>query len=178
MGLLEIYIRVVDATNTAIGKVVAWLTFGTVVTCFATVYFRYALDSGFIWMQEAYVWQHAIVFLVGAGYTLLHGGHVRVDIFYARMTARNQARVEIFGTLVFMMPFLWVMFDKAWPFFVTSFVGREGSQQPDGIQNVWLLKSTLVWFCVLVGAQGLATVARAVLFLNGRSEYAPSKTSH
>jgi TRAP-type mannitol/chloroaromatic compound transport system permease small subunit len=178
MGLLEIYIRVVDATNSAIGKVVAWLTFGTVVTCFATVYFRYALDSGFIWMQEAYVWQHAIVFLVGAGYTLLHGGHVRVDIFYARMTARNQARVEIFGTLAFMMPFLWVMFDKAWPFFATSFAGREGSQQPDGIQNVWLLKSTLVLFCVLVGAQGLAGVARALLFLGGRSEYAPAKTSH
>jgi TRAP-type mannitol/chloroaromatic compound transport system permease small subunit len=178
MGALETYIRVVDATNSLIGKVVAWMTLGTVITCFATVYFRYALDSGFIWMQEAYVWQHAIVFLVGAGYTLLHGGHVRVDIFYSRMTAHNQARVEIFGTFAFMGPFLWIMFDKAWPFFLTSFVGDEGSQQPDGIPNVWLLKSMLVWFCVVVGAQGLATVARSVLFLSGRSDYAPAKTSH
>jgi TRAP-type mannitol/chloroaromatic compound transport system permease small subunit len=178
MGILETYIRIVDATNTLIGKVVAWMTLGTVVTCFATVYFRYALDSGFIWMQEAYVWQHAIVFLVGAGYTLLHGGHVRVDIFYSRMEPRDQAKVEIFGTFFFMLPFLWIMLDKAWPFFLTAYVGDESSQQPDGIPNVWLLKSALVAFCVLVGAQGFATVARAVLFLNGNQAYAPPKTSH
>ena len=178
MGALELYVRTVDRINSVVGNVVAWMTLGTVLVCFGTVYFRYALDSGFIWMQEAYVWQHAIVFLVGAGYTLLHGGHVRVDIFYARMTARNQARVEIFGTFAFMMPFLWVMFDKAWPFFVTSFVGREGSQQPDGIQNVWLLKSTLVLFCVVVGLQGIATICRNLLFLGGDAKYAPPGGTH
>jgi TRAP-type mannitol/chloroaromatic compound transport system permease small subunit len=103
---------------------------------------------------------------------------VRVDIFYSRMEPRNQAKVEIFGTFFFMLPFLWIMLDKAWPFFLTAYVGDESSQQPDGIPNVWLLKSALVAFCVLVGAQGFATVARAVLFLNGNQAYAPPKTSH
>jgi TRAP-type mannitol/chloroaromatic compound transport system permease small subunit len=178
MGALELYIRAVDGLNTVIGKVVAWMTLGTVVVCFATVYFRYALDSGFIWMQEAYVWQHAIVFLVGAGYTLLHNGHVRVDIFYAQMPARRRAMVDIFGTIVFMGPFLWVLLDRSWPFFMTAYLGDENSQQPDGIPNVWILKSMLVWFCVLVGLQGLATIARGILFLGGNQKYAPPGGTH
>ena len=90
MGAMELYVRAVDRINSAIGNVVAWMTLGTVLVCFGTVYFRYALDSGFIWMQEAYIWQHAIVIFLGAGYTLLHNGHVRVDIFYAQMPARRE----------------------------------------------------------------------------------------
>jgi TRAP-type mannitol/chloroaromatic compound transport system permease small subunit len=178
MGVLELYVRAVDRMNAIVGNVVAWMTLGTVLVCFATVYFRYALDSGFIWMQEAYIWQHATVIFLGAGYTLLHNGHVRVDIFYAQMPARRRAMVDILGTLLFMAPFLWVMLDKSWGFFWTSYVGDERSQQPDGLQNLWILKSMLVWFCVVVGLQGLATIARSILFLGGDTKYAPPGGTH
>lgn len=178
MGALELYVRAVDRMNTIVGNVVAWMTLGTVLVCFATVYFRYALDSGFIWMQEAYVWQHATVIFLGAGYTLLHNGHVRVDIFYAQMPARRRAWVDILGTVLFMAPFLWIMFDKSWGFFWTSYVGDENSQQPDGLANLWIMKSALVWFCVVVGLQGLATIARSFLFLGGDTKYAPPGGTH
>ncbi|MFM8800924.1 MAG: TRAP transporter small permease subunit [Tagaea sp.] len=178
MGAMELYVRAVDRINSAIGNVVAWMTLGTVLVCFGTVYFRYALDSGFIWMQEAYIWQHAIVIFLGAGYTLLHNGHVRVDIFYAQMPARRRAMVDIGGTILFMGPFLWVTFDKSWAFFLTSYIGDENSQQPDGIPNLWLLKSTLVLFCFVVAIQGLATIFRNVLFLGGDAKYAPPGGTH
>lgn len=178
MGGLSACVRAADWLNEWVGRVVAWMTVGTVIGCFATVYLRYALGTGFIWLQEVYVWQHACVFLVGAGYTLLHGGHVRVDIFYARMTTRAKAWIDILGTFAFMTPFLWVIWTRSWGFFWTAYQGDENSQQPDGLANVWLLKSTLLMFVFLVGIQGLALVARSVMVLLGRDDLAAKAGGH
>ena len=63
----------------------AWLTLGTVLICFATVYLRYALNIGLIWLQELYIWTHAAAIMFGAGYVLMRGGFVRVDLLYTRL---------------------------------------------------------------------------------------------
>ena len=60
------FIRAVDRVNEVVGRVVAWLTFGTVAVCFLVVVLRYVFSIGFVWMQELYVWQHAVVFMAGA----------------------------------------------------------------------------------------------------------------
>ena len=104
MNALIAFIRAIDAVNEVVGRVVAWLALGTVAVCFLVVVLRYVFSIGFVWMQELYVWQHAVVFMLGARYTLLHGGHVRVDIFYSRMDARRRAIVDLIGTFVFLMP--------------------------------------------------------------------------
>ncbi|HET9692773.1 MAG TPA: TRAP transporter small permease subunit, partial [Steroidobacteraceae bacterium] len=80
MTALRRFVHAVDALNEWIGRGVAWLTLGCVLTCFAVVVLRYAFDVGYPWLQELYVWQHATVFMVGAGYTMLHRGHVNVDL--------------------------------------------------------------------------------------------------
>ena len=102
MNLLHRFIKAVDATNDWIGRTVAWLTLGCVLTCFAVVVLRYAFDVGFPWLQELYVWQHAAVFMAGAGYTMLHRGHVNVDVMYGRLGARGKAWIDILGTLFFL----------------------------------------------------------------------------
>lgn len=66
MSLLERFVAAVEGLNTLVGNIVAWLTLGTVLACFATVYLRYALDTNFTWLQETYVWQHAAVIVLGA----------------------------------------------------------------------------------------------------------------
>ena len=90
MNLLHRFIKGVDALNDWIGRTVAWLTLGCVLTCFTVVVLRYAFNVGFPWMQELYVWQHAAVFMAGAGYTMLHRGHVNVDVMYGRLGDRGQ----------------------------------------------------------------------------------------
>ena len=80
MSFLHRFVKGVDVVNDWIGRTVAWLTLGCVLTCFAVVVLRYAFNVGFPWMQELYVWQHAAVFMAGAGYTMLHRGHVNVDV--------------------------------------------------------------------------------------------------
>src|SRR5882757_4298411 len=77
--------RRLDRVSEWTGRIVAWLTLATVLICFATVYLRYALNIGLIWLQELYIWSHMAAIMLGAGYVLLRGGFVRVDIFYVRM---------------------------------------------------------------------------------------------
>jgi len=164
------FARSVDRLNEQVGRLVAWLTLATVVVCAAVVILRYVFSIGFIWMQELYVWTYAAVFLLGAGYTLRHQGHVRVDIFYAGASPRTRAWVDLFGTLVFLLPWLALIAWTAWPYVRASWAIAEASSQTEGMPAIYLLKSLLLVFCVLLGLQGLAVIARSILVLAGRGE--------
>jgi TRAP-type mannitol/chloroaromatic compound transport system permease small subunit len=160
-------VRGVDALNEWVGRTVAWLTLGCVITCFAVVVLRYAFDIGFPWLQELYVWQHAAVFMAGAGYTMLHRGHVNVDVVYGHMSPRRQAWVDILGTLVFLFPWLAVLAWTSAPFVLSSWSVREASSTAGGMPALFALKSVLWVFCALLFLQGLALIARRALFLAG-----------
>ena len=173
MEALKAFVRGIDAVNEWVGRTVAWLTLGCVITCFAVVVLRYLFDLGFPWLQELYVWQHAAVFMAGAGYTMLHGGHVNVDVLYGRLNPRGKAWVDILGTLVFLFPWLAVVAITSAPFVISSWSIREPSSTADGMPAVYLLKSLLWVFCALLFLQGLALIVRRGLFLAGREDPAP-----
>ena len=169
MNALKGFVHGVDALNEWTGRAVAWLTLGCVLTCFAVVVLRYVFDLGFPWLQELYVWQHAAVFMAGAGYTMLHRGHVNVDVVYGQAGPRRQAWVDIVGTLLFLFPWLAVIAYTSAPFVTSSWGIREGSSNADGMPALYLLKSLLWVFCVLLFLQGLALIARRTLFLAGHT---------
>lgn len=166
--MLAGFVRGVDTVNEWVGRTVAWLTLGCVVTCFTVVVLRYVFDVGYPWMQELYVWQHAAVFMAGAGYTLLHRGHVNVDVVYGRLGPRAQAWIDILGTLLFLFPWLAVIVAAAAPFVAESWRIHEASSTAGGLPGVFLLKSLLLVFCVALFLQGLALIARRSLYLAGR----------
>jgi len=161
------FARGVDWLNEQVGQVVSWLTLATVLVCAVVVILRYVFSIGFIWMQELYVWTYAAVFLLGAGYTLRHQGHVRVDILTANAGPKTRAWIDLFGTLVFLLPWLAVIAWTAWPYVSASWAIAEASSQTDGMPALYLLKSLLLVFCALLGLQGLATIARSLLILAG-----------
>ncbi len=164
---LERFVRSTDAINRVIGQAVAWLTLGCVLTCFTGVVLRYVFGIGYIWLQELYVWQHALVFMLGAGYTFLVHGHVSVDVVYSKLAARRKAWIDIIGTVVFLAPWLLVLAYTTAPLILTSWSIGEGSGQPGGLPAYYLLKSAIWVFSAVVGLQGLALVARRILFLRG-----------
>lgn len=165
--MLQAFVQTIDSLNDWIGRTVAWLTLGCVLTCFSVVVLRYAFDIGYPWMQEFYVWQHATVFMAGAGYTFLHRGHVNVDVLYGTMNERGKAWVDIIGTLVFLFPWLAIIAVTSAPFVLSSWAVREASATANGMPALYLLKSLLWLFCALVFVQGLALIARRGLFLAG-----------
>ncbi len=173
MNILEKIVHLIDGLNEVIGRAVAWLTLVMVLVCFVVVVMRYAFGTGLVWIQETYIWAHALVFLLGAGYTFLHNGHVRVDLVYGGLSARGRAWINIFGTLVFLAPWLLVMALYSSRFVLSSWASAEVSPQPGGLPGLYLLKSTLWVFIGIMALQGFSLLAKSVLFLSGREAYSP-----
>ena len=89
MNGLALFVRLIDGVNERIGHAIAWLTLAMVLAAFVVVVLRYVFSIGFVWLQESYVWMHGIVFMVGAGYTLLKGGHVRGSFISSKQSPCN-----------------------------------------------------------------------------------------
>lgn len=171
MSLLATFVRLVDGINERIGRATAWLTLAMVLVCFVVVLLRYLFGVGWVWMQESYVWLHGIVFMAAAGYTLLHDGHVRVDIFYRDASHRYRALVDLLGGLLLLLPFVVVVTAVATPYVAESWARLETSREAGGLPGLFLLKTVLLVFCALVGLQGLSLAARSLLVLKGREEF-------
>ena len=157
----------IDALNDTVGKAVAWLALAMVLVQFTVVVMRYVFGIGSIFMQESIIYLHAVVFMVGAGYTLLHNGHVRVDIFYREASARRKAVVDLAGVALFLLPVCGLIWWGSWPYVANSWRVFEGSRETSGIQAVFLLKSVILVFVALVVLQGLSMAARSVIVLLG-----------
>ena len=114
------FIKLVDALNERIGQGVAWMTLLMVLITFVVVVLRYVYAIGWVWLQESYVWLHGMVFMFGAGYTLLHNGHVRVDIFYRPNDARYKALVDLVGSILLILPLIVVVFSVSLDYVATS----------------------------------------------------------
>lgn len=170
MNTLAAAVRLIDRLNEVIGRGIAWLTLAMVLIGFVVVMLRYVFNIGFVWMQESYVWLHGITFMVAAGYTLLHDGHVRVDIFYRPASIRSKAWVDLFGSLVLLLPVLVLVWQQAWPYVLDSWARLEESREAGGLPGLYLLKSILLVFCVTMGLQGLSLAGRSILILSGRGE--------
>ncbi len=160
-------IAAIDALAEFTGRAIAWLTLAMVIAGTAVVVLRYAFDLGYIWLQESVSWMHAAVFLLGAAYTLKRDDHVRVDIFYRRMSARGQAWVDLAGALLLLMPLCVFLAWKSWPYVDLSWQLAERSREADGLQGLYILKSMIPLMAGLLALQAVATVLRATARLRG-----------
>lgn len=168
MKSLAQFARTVDGVNEHIGRVLSWLTLGMVLVQFALVMMRYVFGLGSTIVQESVVYMHSIVFLVCAGYTLVHNGHVRCDIFYSASAPRKKAVIDLVGVFVFLLPMCVLIAWVAWPYVRASWAVLEGSQEGGlGIPAVYLLKTLILVFAVLLALQGLALAAHSALILKG-----------
>ena len=156
----------IDRITAAVGRIASWCSLYVVIAEFAVVVFRYALGLGSIRLQESVLYAHAGLFMLAAAWTLQIDGHVRVDIFYARGTARARAAVNLLGALVFLLPFAAVLFALTLPYVERSWHIFETSPQPSGLPLVYLLKTVILLFAALIGLQGVAQAIRAALVLS------------
>ncbi len=170
--------RIFDGLNTVIGKTTAWLAIIMVVFQFVIVLLRYVYGLGFIWMQESIMYMHALLFMVGAGYTFLMDGHVRVDVFYREASRRRKALVDLLGSAFFLIPFSVMIIIVSRDYVANSWSVFEGSKETSGIQGIYLLKSVIIVFAVLMILQGLSAIARSLLIMAGYGDRFPVDTAH
>lgn len=141
-----------------------------VIITFVVVVMRYVFDAGLIWLQESVTWMHAVVFMLGAAYTLQQEDHVRVDVFYRDMKPRRRALIDIIGVIVFLLPLCIFLGWKSFDFVAASWSLREASRESGGLPYplIPLLKSVLVLMPVALALQGLSLLLRSFHTLRQR----------
>jgi TRAP-type mannitol/chloroaromatic compound transport system permease small subunit len=157
----------IDRLNTAIGRAASWCALAIVLIGFAVVLLRYVLGLGSIWLQESVLYAHAALFLLAAAWTLNEGGHVRVDVFYADASRRAKAWVDLVGTLLLLLPFCLAILWFSLPYVERSWAILERSRESSGLPLVFLLKTLIPVFALLLALQGVAQAIRAALILRG-----------
>lgn len=152
-----------DGLNRKIAESVRWMAIAMMVIQFGIVVGRYVFGENSIAVQESVLYLHSALFMLAAGYTLAVDKHVRVDIFYARLGAAGQRRIDLFGHLFLLLPSMAVLLYWSWPSVVNSWAILEGPISVGGLKLVYLLKSLIVAFCLLVMLQSVALLLRLVL---------------
>jgi TRAP-type mannitol/chloroaromatic compound transport system permease small subunit len=157
----------IDRLNAAIGGAVAWACLLVVVVQFTVVVLRYMFGIGSIWLTETIIYGHATLFMLASAWTLREGGHVRVDIFYAEAGPRWRALVDLCGALFLLLPFMLVLLWFAVPYVARSWAIWETSRETSGLPAVYLLKTLIPLFALLMALQGVAQAIRAAHVLSG-----------
>ena len=152
----------IDRLNSAIGRVAAWGALFVVVVQFVVVVLRYLFGIGSIWLSESILYGNAAMFLLAAAWTLREGGHVRVDVFYAEAAPRTKALIDLCGALVLLLPFMLVLAWFSYPYVARSWAILEGSRETSGLRVVYLLKTLIPVFALLMALQGVSQAIRAL----------------
>ena len=158
-----------DKINEWIGSfIVTSAVFLFILVIFSNVIMRYVFNTSFVFMAELEWHVFAFIFLMGAGYTLLHEGHVRVDIFYSIMDRKKQALINLFGVLFLLIPSCYVVLTTTIPWVIVAYQIGEVSINPGGIPARFLLKATLPIGYFLMLIQGLLLGARSFFIILGK----------
>ncbi len=169
MSWIDRLARHLDVVSDVTGKGVAWLTLLMMAFTCGVVALRYGFNVGSIVLQESVMYLHGCVFMLGIPYALKVGAHVRVDIFYARMSPRGRGLVDLVGSLLFLLPFgaflIWVSLD----YVATSWRIREGSPEVGGVPFVYLLKTLIPVMSFALLLQGTSEGLKALQQLITRS---------
>lgn len=173
MKAIATAVRLICGVNNVIGNVFSWLSLGIVLVCFTVVVQRYVFAVSYVWMQDLYVWLNGAMFTAVAGFALLRNDHVRVDIFYRPASIRRKALLDMIGVLLFLLPFCAVLWIWGSDYVFRSWNLREASANPGGMPGLYVLKTFILVFVVLVGLQGLSMLSRSILVLAGRQELLP-----
>ena len=165
MSYIERTVNFIDSINDWVGRAISWLLVLMVLNVFFVVVLRYVFGFGAIWMQELYVWSHSIVFLLGAGYTLLHKGHVRIDLIYRSASNKYKSLIDLLGSVFFALPVICCIFIKSLPMVERSWKVLEKSAEAGGLPGLFLFKTVLLVFSLLFGIQFISLALKNIYYL-------------
>jgi len=146
------------------GNIVSWCVLIMVLIISYDVFMRFFFHIGSVALQELEWHLFAVIFLLGASYTLKHDGHVRVDIFYQsrKLSDVHRAWIDLLGTLFFLIPFCVLIIISSWDFVSYSFRISEGSPDPGGLPFRFLLKAAIPLGFFLLLIQGVALILKSI----------------
>ena len=168
-NFLATLIQIIDGFNMRVGETVKWLLPTLVVSIAFGVIALSIFGQAWTKFDESAIYFHATVILLGSAATLLAGKHVRVDIFHANMPPKSKALIDFLGFYALIIPFCLMLLWNGQSFVGLAWASFEGSAENDGIKGLFILKTFVSVFALMMLAQALALAGRAVLFIDGHS---------
>ncbi len=158
--------RAIDGLNEKIGRLTYWLVLVAVLISAGNAVIRYAFNmSSNAWLEIQW-YLFSAIFLFCAGYTLLHNQHIRIDVVTGRFSKRVQAWIDIFGTILFLLPMAVTIMWLSWPVFVDTYQRHEVSSNAGGLV-IWPARLLVPIGFLLLILQGLSELIKRVAFLLG-----------
>ena len=159
--------RAIDRLNEFIGRWVSWLVLAAVLISAANAVVRKAFNYSSNAFLEIQWYLFAAVFLLGAGYTLLRQEHVRIDVVLSRFAKRTQIKIEMFGIVAFLMPFVITVIALVWPLVTKAYISGEMSSNAGGLIR-WPVFALVPAGFALLGLQAVSEFIKRLAFLSGQ----------
>ncbi len=158
--------RLIDRLNEFVGRWVSWLVLAAVLISAINASVRKAFDTSSNAFLEIQWYLFAAVFLLASGYTMLRQEHVKIDVILHRFSRPTQVKVEIFGIVCFLFPFVFAVIDLVFPLVVRAYTSGEMSSNAGGLIR-WPVFALVPLGFTLLGLQGISELIKRVAFLKG-----------
>jgi len=158
--------RAIDTVNERVGRLVLWLVLATTLVSAANAGMRYSFGMASNAWLELQWYLFAAIFLLSAGYTLKHNGHVRIDILYGRLSERGRAWIDLLGALLFLLPLCLLLVWFSWPGFAAAWLHAEMSPDAGGLLR-WPVRLLIPLGFALLALQGVSEILKRIAFLRG-----------
>jgi len=152
--------RIIDSSNEKIGVITSYLIIPLILITFFVAFMRYILDFGSIALQEIIIYLHALIFMLGAAYTLKNNMHVRIDIFYSKFSKNKKNKVNFYGTLFFLIPTCVLIFFTSYNYVLSSILLLESSKEAGGLSIIYILKSYIILLSFSLLLQGFSELIK------------------
>ncbi len=156
----------IDSLNERIGRLVMWGVLVATLVATGNALAKHFLGQGSNAWLEAQWYLFGALFLLGAGYTLKHNGHVRIDVIHQRLSDKTRAWIDLFGGLLFLLPFAGLLAWLSWALFAESWRIQEMSPDAGGLLR-WPVKLMLPLGFGLLFLQGVSEVIKRLGVLRG-----------
>lgn len=155
-------ITIIESIIRWIGEKSSYINVLLVMIICIDVFMRYILNTTQTWVIELEWHLFALIFLLGASYTLQEDQHVRVDLFYADRSIKSKAWINLSGTLLFLVPWCLILINSSFNYATNSWMMNEGSPNPGGLPARYIIKYFMTFGFVLLLLQGIAVIYRSV----------------
>ena len=155
-------IKTIESIIRWIGEKSSYINVILVMIICIDVFMRYILNTTQTWVIELEWHLFALIFLLGASYTLQEDQHVRVDLFYADRSNKSKAWINLAGTLLFLVPWCLILVNSSFNYATNSWMMNEGSPNPGGLPARYIIKYCMTFGFVLLLLQGIAVIYRSV----------------
>ncbi|MBG6130886.1 TRAP-type mannitol/chloroaromatic compound transport system permease small subunit [Aquimarina sp. EL_43] len=155
-------INFLDRVGEKIGVLVSWVAALLAIVIGLDVIIRYIFKFTYVWMIEIEIYLFGMIFLLASGYTFKYEKHVRVDVFYTKLSRKGKAWVDLLGGALLLIPWCYVVIVSSWYYGLSSFMIGEGSPQPGGLPALYILKFCITLGFVFLLLQGISHMLKSI----------------